>query len=225
MSSKRVTSAPPSNSSKCSESAATKRQPELSERSELTASGANAPTARSPYNPPRTAPRIKPSEGKAGIALSIEMTSQTALTGLFGSKEPAFGEGLAKQIFGATIQNGRADQFTLDFMTAFITNMTPRDELEAMMLAQMGTVHLAAMSFAARLPNAETLPQQEAAERAYTKLTRTFAAQMEALKRYRSNGEQKMTVEHVTVNAGGQAIVGNVMREGPGPVSKADTTP
>lgn len=33
---------------------------------------------------------------------------------------------------------------------------------------------------------------------------------MEALKRYRSGGEQKVTVQHVSVNEGGQAIVGNV---------------
>jgi hypothetical protein len=43
-----------------------------------------------------------------------------------------------------------------------------------------------------------------------TKLTRTYAAQMEALKRYRSGGEQKMTVQHVHVADGGQAMVGNV---------------
>jgi hypothetical protein len=34
--------------------------------------------------------------------------------------------------------------------------------------------------------------------------------QMEALKRYRTGGEQKVTVQHVTVVEGGQAIVGNV---------------
>jgi hypothetical protein len=33
---------------------------------------------------------------------------------------------------------------------------------------------------------------------------------MEALKRYRTGGEQKVTVQHVSVNEGGQAIVGNV---------------
>jgi hypothetical protein len=33
---------------------------------------------------------------------------------------------------------------------------------------------------------------------------------MEALKRYRTGGEQKVTVQHVTVSEGGQAIVGNV---------------
>jgi hypothetical protein len=40
--------------------------------------------------------------------------------------------------------------------------------------------------------------------------------QIEALKRYRSTGEQKVTVEHVTVNEGGKAIVGNVTHRGPG---------
>jgi hypothetical protein len=42
------------------------------------------------------------------------------------------------------------------------------------------------------------------------KLTRTFAAQVSALKEYRSKGEQKMTVQHVHVAEGAQAIVGNV---------------
>jgi hypothetical protein len=37
---------------------------------------------------------------------------------------------------------------------------------------------------------------------------------VEALKRYRSAGEQTVRVEHVTVNEGGQAIVGNVAHGG-----------
>jgi hypothetical protein len=48
------------------------------------------------------------------------------------------------------------------------------------------------------------------------KLGRTFAAQVEALKRYRSRGDQTVRVEHVTVNEGGQAIVGNVAHRGGG---------
>ena len=40
--------------------------------------------------------------------------------------------------------------------------------------------------------------------------------QMEALKKYRTGGEQKVTVEHVTVNSGGQAIVGNIPTGGRG---------
>ncbi len=42
------------------------------------------------------------------------------------------------------------------------------------------------------------------------KFQRTFVAQIEALQKLRGNGGQKVTVEHVHVHEGGQAIVGNV---------------
>ena len=35
------------------------------------------------------------------------------------------------------------------------------------------------------------IPQQDSAERAFNKLSRTFAAQMEALKRYRTGGRRR----------------------------------
>src|SRR5215208_1207657 len=95
-------------------------------------------------------------------------------------------------------------------MLAVIAGVEPRDEIEAMLAAQMAAVHRATMTFARRLNHVETIPQQDSAERAFTKLARTFAAQMEALKRYRTGGEQKVTVQHVTVNEGGQAVVGHV---------------
>jgi len=53
-----------------------------------------------------------------------------------------------------------------------------------------------------------------------TKMLRTFTAQMEALKKYRTGGQQKVTVEHVHVNEGGQAIVGNVSQGGGGSIDK-----
>ena len=55
----------------------------------------------------------------------------------------------------------------------------------------------------------------------------TFAAQMSALKEYRSKGEQKMTVQHVHVAEGGQAIVGNVNArfEGIGARKKSEDQP
>jgi hypothetical protein len=62
---------------------------------------------------------------------------------------------------------------------------------------------------------------------AFNKLTRTFASQVEALKRYRSGGEQKMTVQHVHVAEGGQAIVGNVNAptQGVGERKKSEVQP
>jgi hypothetical protein len=47
-----------------------------------------------------------------------------------------------------------------------------------------------------------------------TKMARTFAAQVETLTRYRGKGQQKMTVEHVHVGQGGQAIIGDVITQG-----------
>jgi len=49
-------------------------------------------------------------------------------------------------------------------------------------------VHNATMTLAHRLALAENLPAQDSAERAFNKLARTFAAQVEALKNYRSKG-------------------------------------
>jgi hypothetical protein len=80
----------------------------------------------------------------------------------------------------------------------------------------MAAVHMATMTLAGRLAQVENIPQQDSAERAFNKLTRTFATQMEALKRYRTGGEQKVTVQHVSVSEGGQAIVGNGIRGSPG---------
>jgi hypothetical protein len=79
-----------------------------------------------------------------------------------------------------------------------------------MLAAEMAAVHMASMTFARCLTHVESVKQQDSAERAFNKLTRTFATQMEALKRYRTGGEQKVTVQHVSVAEGGQAIVGNV---------------
>jgi hypothetical protein len=43
-----------------------------------------------------------------------------------------------------------------------------------------------------------------------SRLMRTFAGQVEALKKYRSQREQHCTVEHVHVHSGGQAVVGSL---------------
>jgi hypothetical protein len=43
-----------------------------------------------------------------------------------------------------------------------------------------------------------------------SKLLQTYTRQMEVLDKHRGKGQQKITVEHVTVEAGGQAIVGNI---------------
>ena len=48
-----------------------------------------------------------------------------------------------------------------------------------------------------------------------TKMLRTYTTQLEALAKLRRGGAQKVTVEHVHVYEGGQAIVGNVNTPSP----------
>jgi hypothetical protein len=127
-----------------------------------------------------------------------------------GTASVDFSHGLLGQLANAASKGPKADEDATNFALAVVTGLEPRDEIEAMLAAQMAAVHLATMTFARRLNHVDNLAQQDSAERAFNKLARTFTAQMEALKRYRTGGEQKVTVQHVTVNEGGQAVVGNV---------------
>src|SRR5260370_12464265 len=113
-----------------------------------------------------------------------------------------------RQLTNVSSPGEQIDERGLNFMVSVVKGIQPRDQVEAMLAAQMAAVHRATMTFAQGLELATTLPQQDLAERAFNKLARTFASQMEALKRYRAGGEQKLTVQNVSVNDGGKAIVG-----------------
>ncbi len=92
--------------------------------------------------------------------------------------------------------------------------------LRWMRLVQMAAIHLATMRTAAKLGSVKNPQLADQHERAMNRLARTFAAQVEAMKRYRSKGEQRVYVERVTVNEGGQAIVGPVTHAGRGGASE-----
>ena len=108
----------------------------------------------------------------------------------------------------------RISETTSNGALSFVSEMKPRDPAEMLLLTQMAAVHQATMTLARRLNHVETIPQQDAAERALNKLARTFARQMETLKRYRSKGQQVVRVERVNVEAGAQAVVGHVTHGG-----------
>lgn len=156
------------------------------------------------------APRIKvtgkdvrPDHPDRGIA-------QIALMKAIGTTNAEFYSGMLSQLINVGSPGREPDEAGTNFMLAVVKGIEPRDQVEAMLAAQMGAVHLATMTFARRLAHVESIPQQDSAERAFNKLARTFAAQVAALKDYRSKGEQRMVVQHVNVAEGGQAIVGNV---------------
>jgi hypothetical protein len=143
-------------------------------------------------------------------------TGTLAVMRAMGTSDRDFFDGLMLQLVNAGQGKGPSDN-AVDFMLAVIKGVEPRDQIEAMLAAQMAALHMASMTFARRLAHVDNIQQQDSAERAFNKLTRTFAAQVEALKNYRSKGEQRMVVQHVNVAEGGQAIVGNVNIPTPGP--------
>jgi len=94
---------------------------------------------------------------------------------------------------------------------ALLDGISPRDQLEGMLAAQMiGTYNLAMNFMKNAMLDKQTPAGIDINVNRANKLLRTFTAQMEALVRYRGKGRQKMTVEHVHVHEGGQAIVGDV---------------
>jgi hypothetical protein len=139
-----------------------------------------------------------------------EATGYFLLMEALGTTDLDFTTGLIGQLTNAGSKGSEVDAQGVNFMLSIIQGIKPRDQVEAMLAAQMAAVHMATMTFARRLTTVDNIPQQDSAERAFNKLLRTYTTQMEALKRYRTGGEQKVTVQHVTVGEGGQAIVGNV---------------
>jgi hypothetical protein len=175
------------------------------------------------------APRMKVSK-KNGIT-QIEpdhpepVVGEILLMDALGTADPDFLNGLLTQLAKVGTIGGDVDERRLNFMLAAIKGLEPKDQVEAMLAAQMAAIHMATMTFARRLNDVENIPQQDSAERAFNKLARTFAVQVEALKRYRTGGEQRVTVKHVTVNEGGQAIVGAIQTTGGGYHQKSEDQP
>jgi hypothetical protein len=118
--------------------------------------------------------------------------------------------GIIRQLVKASVSGESPDEVNLSFMISMVKSIKPRDSVEAMLVAQMVSVHVMAMRCAHHLANADDLARHDSAARALGRLARTFPAQIEALNRYRSQGEPAITVQNVSVGDGGKAIVGNV---------------
>jgi hypothetical protein len=131
-----------------------------------------------------------------------------------GSMSDDWNKLIADQVLQALwIKN--SDQKTLDGQIdatlAVLMGIDPQDELESMMAAQLIASYNAAMECYRRaMLGDQTFEGRRENLNQANKLSRTWATLIEALNRYRGKGQQKVTVEHVHVHAGGQAMVGNV---------------
>jgi hypothetical protein len=160
-------------------------------------------------------------KGRVNIDRIMEEASEYRLNGTvvferlcdaLGTRDPDFVWGLTQQIISATknFHFGEA----LGWVLSFIKDMKPQTHARRTLAVQMACVQVASMHFTDQLapaPNGEIdIRKQDSAARILTSLHRTYAMQLNTLKNLLSGGEQRVTVRHVSVNEGGQAIVGNV---------------
>src|SRR5215211_8180245 len=173
-------------------------------------------------------PRFKLEQTGRATALALDhpdlSTGSLLLMEALGTASMDFVNPFVNQLASVASPGQEPDEDGLNFMLAVIDGIQPKDEIEAMLAGQMAATHLGTMAMARRLNQSDNILHRDSAERAFNKLARTFTTQMEALKRYRTGGQQRVVVEHVTVNAGGQAIVGSV-EAGGGVTNKREGQP
>ena len=159
------------------------------------------------------APRFKVETAGNSVAIKADHADPSCtfalLADALGSADVVFVDGILNQLANASRTGEDLDALELNFMVATVQAVGPRDPTEALLAIQMAAIHNATMAAARRLNHTTTITQQDSASNMLNKLARTFSAQVETLKRYRADGEQKVTVQHQHVNvSANQAVVG-----------------
>jgi hypothetical protein len=157
--------------------------------------------------------------GKPPCAMEAKQPSQEKgqLKLLGGSHSDEFNTVLANQAI-QTLWTSNSDNDAVrkqrSAVLGALVGIGPGDELEGMLATQMIAAHNAAMECYRRaMIDEQTFEGRKENLSQANKLSRTYTTLLEALNRHRGKGQQKVTVEHVNVHSGGQAIVGVV---GPG---------
>lgn len=169
-------------------------------------------------------PKVKLRRKRIVIEHPDPHAGETLLAEALGAADRDALHGLLSQLVKASAVAGKPEQGNLAFMVSALKSIAPKDSLESMLAAQMVSIQVATMRCACRLACTDDVQQQESLTRALTRLSRTFAAQMEALNRHRSNGACAITVQNLSVQDGGKAVVGNFTQHAglitaqPGPV-------
>src|SRR4051812_33568861 len=152
--------------------------------------------------------QVRPPEARRGT-----------LKALGGSSDDDFNNVLANQVVQALwLANSDEDERGRQMQAAVsaLLGVQPRGELEGMLGAQMIATHSAALEcFRRAMLKEQTFEGRRENLNQANRLVRSYAALLETLDRHRGKGQpQVVRVERVTVEAGGQAIVGAVTQGG-----------
>ena len=144
---------------------------------------------------------------KLVIPTEENQTTQDVLAKMTGYKNPEANNYLLNQLYAIV---GK-DQ--LPAAMALMKGIAPQTPLEGIMAVQLITLHHMTQTFANRMNNDNnTYAQNDTIVNRTTKLVRASTALMETLIKSRNQGKQVIQVQHVTVNEGGQAMLGQASR-------------
>ncbi|MGC1506420.1 MAG: hypothetical protein WA782_20065 [Sulfitobacter sp.] len=156
----------------------------------------------------RAYPKLKKTGDETYTA---EVPDGMRLEELMGMQTADAAKGVYLTALGAL---GKSSEKCGSLASAMFAELEPQDAIEAMLIAQMTATHVMMAHISEKLTYQSSYQIRESYERSMTRLSRTYLAQMDALKRYRAKAQQLVRVERVTVNEGGQAIVGDVSHTG-----------
>ena len=117
-----------------------------------------------------------------------------------------------KEIIGGLIPFTPENQEPINYVLAFVAAQKPSSLLEAQLFVQLLATHRLCTQM---LKNAadERWPENiEKYVNIAAKLSRGYTKGLESLLKYRRDGKQYFYIEHVHVEKGAQAVIGNVSR-------------
>jgi len=133
----------------------------------------------------------------SGIAHSLKMTDVVAAS-------------LISQALSSCIAVTNTPTEDWDTISALLCSIDPRNALEACLAIQLVGVHYQTVALLSKAAKCDFLDTKEHYLKVAVKLSKHYVGQVEALKRLRSKGEQRMVVEHVNIHSGAQAVVGQL---------------
>ena len=136
-----------------------------------------------------------------------------AICKITGTRRTQAADRLIDQLCGSLISPRPKDDGARLISAVFsLAELAPKNMTESMLAAQMIAVNdLAFVSLRCATREGQTLDGMDKHSYRATRLMRLFSEQAETMQRLKGQaGQQKVTVEHVHVHDGGQAIVGAV---------------
>jgi len=154
------------------------------------------------------------SRKKQSAPLLVPM-SPAVLEEATGTDQPHVQQHLIDQVYRTLwIPEGLAEDEKAARIASAISllqGIKPADETEGMLAVRMVATHNAAMECLRRAMLVEhTIVGRDQNLKHASKLLSIYSRQIEVLDKHRGKGQQKVTVEHVHVAAGGQAMVGHI---------------